>query len=132
MNQQAQALGALHALSDGFAARDVARCLACYTSHPDISYLGSEAGELGHGRRAVRALLTELFRRPEAYSWHATTVTVHPAGDLLHITADATGLTSGDDGTRQQFPYRLSGLLQPDTGRLRWRVVVGAEPAPPG
>lgn len=132
MNQQAQALGALHALSDGFAARDVDRCLACYTSHPDISYLGSETEEVAHGRRAVRALLTELFRRPEAYSWHATTVTMHAAGDLLHVTAEATGLISGDDGSRQPFPYRLSGLLQPNSGKLRWRVIVGAELTPPG
>ena len=111
-----------------FAARDVERCLACYVRDDDISYVGSEAGEIAHGRRAVRRLLTDLFRRPEAYSWDPTSHAVHPVGKVIHLTAEATGHATSDDGSHEDFPYRLTGLLQPTSSGWKWRVCVGAEP----
>jgi ketosteroid isomerase-like protein len=121
-------LEAVSALSAGFAARDVDRCLACYVSDDDISYVGSEAGETAHGREAVRRLLDELFRRPDAYSWDPTSFVVHRARDIIHLTVEATGHTTDVEGNRDDFPYRLSGLLQPSNGRWQWRVCVAAEP----
>jgi len=124
-------LHAVSALSDGFAARDVDRCLACYVPDEDVSYVGSEQGETAHGRQAVHKLLTRLFSRPEAYSWDLTTTVVHPAGNLIHLTAEGTGHATSDDGSREDFPYRLSGLLQPTSKGWKWRICVGAEPAVP-
>jgi ketosteroid isomerase-like protein len=122
---------AVNALSDGFAARDVDRCLACYVPDDNIIYIGSEDGETAHGRQAVHRLLTELFLRPEAYSWDLTSAVVHPAGNLIHLTAEATGHVTTDGGSREDFPYRISGLLQPSGKGWQWRICVGAEPAVP-
>lgn len=122
------ARAAVAALSAAFAARDVDRTLSCFTGDSDISYVGSEAGEAAHGRQEVRGLLVALFSRPEAYSWQATRVTVHAAGDVLHVVADAAGRAVHDDGDAQTFTYRLTGLLQPDGDAWRWRVCAGTEP----
>lgn len=132
MTAHPAAMHAVSALSAAFAARDVERCLACYTSDDDISYVGSEAGESAHGREAVRRLLTELFRRPEAYTWDPTSLVKHPVGDVIHVTADATGHATRDDGGRDDYPYRLTGLLQPTDSGWKWRVCAGAEPTIPG
>ena len=122
------ALQAVSALSAGFAARNVDCCLGCYVRDDDISYVGSEAGELAHGRQAVRRLLTHLFRRPDAYSWDPTQLVAHPVGGVVHLTAEATGHATSDDGTREDFPYRLTGILQPTSSGWKWRVCVGTEP----
>jgi ketosteroid isomerase-like protein len=115
-------------LSDAFRSRDLRAALSCFVTDDDISYTGSESGEHAHGAAAVAALFTDLFARPEAYSWDLHTATVHTAGRVAYLTCEATGHLHPDTGRDQTFPYRLSGLVQYTESGWKWRACHGCEP----
>jgi ketosteroid isomerase-like protein len=116
-------------LGQAFLARDVEATLACFVPEDDITYVGSEAGESATGRAAVRELLAGLFARPEAYSWQATSATVHSLPGAAFVIADADGAEHGADGTVEPFAYRITGLLsRRSSGAWLWRAVQGSEP----
>jgi uncharacterized protein (TIGR02246 family) len=116
-------------LGRAFLSRDVEGALACFVPDDDITYVGSEAGECATGRDAVRALLTGLFARPAAYTWQATSVTVHSLAGGAFVIAEADGAEHTDDGKVEPFPYRITGLLsRRGSGAWLWRAVQGSEP----
>lgn len=119
---------AVDRLGAAFGARDVAAALACFVPDADITYVGSEAGERAEGRAAVEALLADLFARDEAYSWRAREVSVHRYGPVAFLIAETDATVVTDAGGREQFAYRLSGLLQLVDGEWRWRACMGSEP----
>ncbi|MGX6600578.1 nuclear transport factor 2 family protein [Micromonosporaceae bacterium Da 78-11] len=119
---------AVHALSDAFAARDLPAALACFVPGDDIGYAGSEQAETATGRAALTELLAGVLGRDEAYSWRATTVTVHEFGTLAYLFAEADGSVLGDDGTTESFPYRVSGLVERVGDDWLWRHCHGCEP----
>lgn len=115
-----------------FLARDVDATLACFVPDDDITYVGSEAGESATGRAAVRELLAGLFARPAAYTWQATSATVHSLPGAAFVIAEADGTERAPDGTVEPFAYRITGLLsRRPSGAWLWRAVQGAEPAGP-
>ncbi|WP_330186299.1 nuclear transport factor 2 family protein [Dactylosporangium sp. AC04546] len=117
-------------LGAAFLAQDVEAVLACFVPDDDITYVGSESGESATGRDGVRALLTKLFERPEAYSWQATAATIHALPGAAFVIAEADGTAHASDGTVERFPYRVTGLLsRRSSGAWLWRAVQGAEPA---
>lgn len=130
MNSHAPVIAAVERLSAAFAARDVAAALACFVTGDDIGYAGSEHAENAAGRVAVTALLTKIFARPEAYSWQATTISVRHHAGSAYLFAEADGFAHTDDGSVVPFPYRISGILEEQTGQWRWRHCHGCEPAP--
>ena len=116
-------------LGRAFLARDVEAALACFVPDEDITYVGSESGESATGRTAVRELLAGLFARDEAYSWQATSATVHSLPGAAFVIAEADGTEHAADGSVSPFPYRLTGLLsRRSSGAWLWRAVQGAEP----
>ncbi|GAA4255248.1 YybH family protein [Dactylosporangium darangshiense] len=118
-------------LGHAFLTRDVEAALACFVPDDDITYVGSEAGESATGRDAVRALLTGLFARPEAYGWQTTSATVHSLPGAAFLIAEADGAEHAADGTVEPFPYRITGLLsRRSSGAWLWRAVQGSEPTP--
>ncbi|MFB9413940.1 YybH family protein [Dactylosporangium matsuzakiense] len=120
-------------LGEGFLARDLEGVMACFVPEDDITYVGSEAGESATGRAAVRELLAELFARPAAYTWQATSATVHTLPGGAFIIAEADGAEHTADGTVEPFPYRITGLLsRRNSGAWLWRAVQGSEPTQPG
>jgi len=119
---------AVRDLSDAFAARDLGAALACFAAGDDIGYAGSEKAETASGRDAVSALLGEIFLRSEAYAWTAAATTVHRHGGHAYVFAEAEGTVRTDAGVTENFPYRISGLVELSDGRWRWRHCQGSEP----
>ena len=125
----AELLRAASMLADAFRRRDLKAALACFVTDDDISYVGSEPGERADGAAAVTALLTELFARPEAYSWDVHTASaVHAAAGIAYLTCEAVGHVHTDAGQHETYPYRLSGLLQHTESGWLWRACHGCEP----
>ena len=116
-------------LGRAFLDQDVEAALACFVPDDDITYFGSESGESATGRESVRALLAGLFARDEAYTWQATSATVHSLPGAAFVIAEADGAEHAPDGTVEPFPYRITGLLsRRSSGAWLWRAVQGAEP----
>ena len=120
---------AVRDLGDAFAARDLQAALACFAPGDDVGYAGSERAECATGRRALTALLGEVFQRPEAYGWQVRESTVHLAGPRAYVFAEADGVARADDGTQESFPYRVSGCVEQVDGRWLWRHCQGSEPS---
>ncbi|WP_249998077.1 nuclear transport factor 2 family protein [Actinoplanes sp. M2I2] len=120
---------AVRDLSEAFAARDLNAALACFAPGDDIGYTGSELTESARGRAALTALLGDVFARPEAYAWQARESTVHRAGSRAYVFAEADGEARADAGGRENFPYRVSGLVEQVDGRWLWRHCQGSEPS---
>ncbi|MFG2037291.1 YybH family protein [Dactylosporangium sp. NPDC048998] len=119
-------------LGHAFLTRDLEEALACFVPDDDITYAGSEAGESATGREAVRELLSGLFARPSAYTWQATSATVHTLPGAAFVIAEADGAEHTADGTIEPFPYRITGLLsRRSSGAWLWRAVQGSEPTSP-
>jgi len=125
------ALHAARRLADAFRARDLHAAMDCFAQDGDITYVGSEPGEQATGRAAVAALLTELFARPEAYSWNIHDADIYARGGLAYLSCEATGYASTDTGVEESFPYRLSGLLEHTESGWLWRACHGCEPSSP-
>jgi ketosteroid isomerase-like protein len=121
---------AVRELSDAFAARDLPAALACFAPGDDVGYAGSERAETATGRAALTALLTGVFARDEAYSWRATSVTVHEFGAsaYAYVFAEADGSVRTDAGGTDAFAYRVSGLVERVGDRWLWRHCHGCEP----
>jgi len=116
-------------LGRAFLTRDLDAAMACFVPDDDITYVGSESGESATGRDAVRELLGELFARPAAYTWQATSATVHTLPGGAFVIADADGAEHTAAGTVEPFPYRITGLLsRRNSGAWLWRAVHGSEP----
>lgn len=112
-----------------FRSRDVDAVLAGFVPNDDITYVGLAAGESATGRKAIRALLGELFARPVAYTWQTTSATVHVLADGAFVVAEADGEEHADDGTVTKFPYRVTGVLsRRPSGAWLWRAVQAARP----
>jgi ketosteroid isomerase-like protein len=120
---------AVRDLSEAFAARDLNAALACFAPGDDIGYAGSEKAETAVGRAELTALLGEVLLRTEAYAWEAHDVTVHTFGDRAYVFAEAEGTARPDDGAAENFPYRVSGLVEQVEGRWLWRHCQGSEPS---
>jgi len=120
---------AVHDLSEAFAARDLGAALACFAPGDDIGYAGSERAESAMGRAELTALLGEVFTRAEAYAWEPRETTVHLAGSRAYVFAEADGVARTDAGGHENFPYRVSGLVEQVEGRWLWRHCQGSEPS---
>ncbi|MBL7255362.1 nuclear transport factor 2 family protein [Paractinoplanes lichenicola] len=120
---------AVHDLSEAFAARDLNAALACFTPGDDIAYAGSELTETATGRAALTTLLGDVFLRPESYAWKAGDIVIHRFGDHAYVFAEASGVARPDEGTEENFPYRVSGLVEQVGGRWLWRHCQGGEPS---
>ena len=124
MNPAAEALDAL---SRAFAAQDLNAALGCFVEDDDVTYAGSELGEVAAGRDELRALLAGLFERDVAYSWHVKKVWSCSRGDIELVVADAVGHSEGP-GENEDFAYRLSGALSREADGWRWLQLHGSEP----
>ena len=108
-----------------------------FTDQGEVTYAGSERGEIAVGLPALRLLLADLFSRGERYSWSC---------DSVHVTACAAGFAVLADATLFVDPWP-SRATRPDarersriasaassrcpTTSWRWRVCHGTEPTPP-
>jgi len=121
----------LRALSAAFATRDTEGLLRLFSGTSGVTYAGSEAGEKATGPSELRLLLSDLLARPPAYSFEFRDVTFSEHSGLVWLLADGDCTETGEDGERDTFAYRLTGVLAREAGRWRWLVLVGSEPSAP-
>ena len=120
----------LRALSSAFQTRDAEALITLFSATPDVTYAGSESGEKATGQADLRRLLSDLLSRPMAYSFEFNDLTFSEHSGMVWLLADGHGAETGDDGTTETFPYRLTGLLAHEEAHWRWLMLAGSEPTP--
>lgn len=95
---------------------------------PDVSILGSAAGEEFDGPGAVAACLEALTSRSTTHGWRWLDRRVSVAGDVAWLIAEAFWVTNHADGTQTERPYRVTGVLLKRERGWQWVQYHGSEP----
>ena len=119
---------ALRRMSEGFERKDLPGLLADFSDEGSVTYAGSETGELATGKPALETLLTTLLARDVHYSFTFADIRADTVGDTIWVVAEGTGRESAMDGSAEDFPYRVCGLLVSEHQGYRWLVLNGGEP----
>jgi ketosteroid isomerase-like protein len=118
---------ALVRLNERLASRDPA-VIDEFMPDDDTQLVGSELGEVAHGRAAVEAHFRKLYDRTETltFDWREVDVSVHGPIAWLHAEGHAVVREAGAERRR---PYRLTGVFELSHGQWKWRLFHGSEPA---
>jgi uncharacterized protein (TIGR02246 family) len=116
----------LERLNQGFARQDVQQVLKLFAPDPEITFIGSEAGETAAGPAELRNLLEGLFARPETYRWHWGELHINTNGQTAWLVSHAVLLVEGPESL--ELPYRITLVLQ--RRGTSWRIMHyhGSEP----
>jgi ketosteroid isomerase-like protein len=120
----------LRVLSTAFQTKDVESLLRLFSTTATVTYAGSESGEKATGPTELRALLSDLLGRPMAYSFEFRDITFSEQDGLAWLLADGDCTQTGDDGAKETFAYRLTGVLANESAQWRWLLLAGSEPTP--
>ncbi|MDQ2758830.1 MAG: nuclear transport factor 2 family protein [Actinomycetota bacterium] len=120
----------LRTLSRAFHTRDAEALMELFSATENVTYAGSESGEMATGPHEVRRLLSDLLSRPTAYSFEFRDLTFGEHRGTVWLVADGDGTQTGDDGTTEAFPYRVTGVLAHEDAHWRWLMLTGSEPTP--
>ena len=121
---------ALADLSAAFHTRDVERLLDSFSSSPNATYAGSEAGERATGMIELSRLFTRLLSREAAYTFHFPDLLHSKEFDLVWLLADGQGFEHRPGLPPDPFDYRITGVLRRERDRWRWLLLAGSEPTP--
>ena len=116
---------ALDSLIQAVSARDLDKTLASLSFMHGPTVVGSEEGESAHGREAVEAFFTRIYRRPQGFRFEfpQRLWTVH--GDVAWLVGDGTVIEPAEVAAK---PYRLTAVLVRDEATWRLSLWSGAEP----
>jgi len=117
---------ALERFFDLVAARDRA-VLQEFAAGDAVHLVGSDAGEIAAGRQELEAFFTRIFAKEARFSFAADRVDGWQAGDLVWFFAEGV-MVVAQAGAEERRPYRITGVLEQEEGRWRWRHYHGAEP----
>jgi ketosteroid isomerase-like protein len=117
-------------LSDDFRTRDVQRLLDSFSSSPDATYAGSEAGEHATGAPALRELFTRLLRRQASYTFQFPGLVYSESDGIVWLLANGHGFEHHPGQTPHPFTYRVTGVLRRENNHWRWLLLAGSEPTP--
>lgn len=120
----------LRAFSTAFQTKDTEGLLRLFSTTATVTYAGSESGEKATGPTDLRRLLSDLLGRPMAYSFEFADITFSEQNELVWLLADGECTQTGDDGSKETFPYRLTGVLANEGAQWRWLLLAGSEPTP--
>jgi len=95
--------------------------------HRSALFIGSEPGEMARGRKAIRALLGNIFASPATVQFQWSSVEAACSGRTLWFFADGVVVITSPGG-EQRRPYGLSGILTKGKAGWRWRMFHGSEP----
>jgi|tagenome__1003787_1003787.scaffolds.fasta_scaffold20668090_1 hypothetical protein len=120
---------ALRRMSEGFERKDLPGLLADFSDDESVTYAGSETGEVATGKPALQTLLTTLLDRDVHYSFTFVDIRANAIGEAIWVLAEGAGRETAMDGSVEDFPYRVCGLLTPEHHHYRWLLLNGGEPA---
>jgi ketosteroid isomerase-like protein len=89
--------------------------------------VGSEPGEIAHGRPAITALFAAIFASPSAVHWEWDIIEAARQGDIGWFFAEGSAVLVGPEETVWRA-YRLSGVLVQHHGDWRLAQFHGSEP----
>jgi ketosteroid isomerase-like protein len=124
---QQQVLGVLGAFNDQLAARDLGGVLGLFVSDPDVTLVGSEAGEIAVGPGELRAFFERIFARAGTFRFEWRTCRVSAEGDVAWFFADAIAHYGEPEGVAS-VPYRTTGVLKRRGDRWVLAHYHGSEP----
>ena len=124
---EAAVLAGLDRLGSLLSAKDIA-FVDEFAASADVRLIGSEAGEIAEGRVAIEALVRKLYALPVSLGWEWARRSASVAGTVAWVFAEGD-VVIGRTGTVERVPYRMTGVLELDGGRWRWRQFHGSEPA---
>jgi ketosteroid isomerase-like protein len=122
-----QVLGVLGAFNDQLAVRDLDGVLGLFVSDPDVTLVGSEAGEIAVGPGELRAFFQRILARAGTFRFEWRTCRVSAEGDAAWFFADAIAHYSGPEGVASA-PYRTTGVLTRRGDRWLFAQYHGSEP----
>jgi ketosteroid isomerase-like protein len=122
-----QVLGVLGAFNDQLAARDLDAVLGLFVSDPDVTLVGSEAGEIAVGPGELRAFFRRIFARTGTFRFECSTCRVSAEGDVAWFFADGLARYSEPEGVTS-VPYRTTGVLKHRGDRWLFAHYHGSEP----
>ena len=93
----------------------------------DAMLVGSEPGEVAHGREAIRTLLAGIHAKPYRVTWQWDSVDATIEGETGWFFAEGSAIMD-DGGQLRRLAYRLAGVLHLADGHWRWRLFHGSEP----
>jgi ketosteroid isomerase-like protein len=120
-------LGVLGAFNDQLAARDLDGVLGLFVSDPDVTLVGSEAGEVAVGPGELRAFFQRIFARAGTFRFEWHTCRVSAGGDVAWFFADADAHYGEPEGAAS-VPYRTTGVLTRRGDRWLLAQYHGSEP----
>ncbi len=131
-DSDAQIRATLSALNSACAARDVDAFLALFDPSDEILFVGSDKGEVFHGREAIRGFMKRLYGLPFVFAFDLEKVTVRQEGDHGWVFVDGNMIRTGDRGKAAgktgTGPYRFSiTMVKRDSG-WKWQLFNGSVP----
>jgi uncharacterized protein (TIGR02246 family) len=123
----------LFAMNAACATRDLAEFMALFDDSDDILFVGSDGGEVFHGKAPVRDFMAQLFGLPFTFSFDLANLTVHQDGDTAWAFVDGNMIHTIDKGSSagkvRRMPYRFSiAMVNRGEGRWRWQLFHGSMP----
>jgi ketosteroid isomerase-like protein len=98
-----------------------------FAASDEVLLVGSDSGEIAHGRQELEAFFKRVYNHDASFSWTWNHINVWHTGDIAWFFADGQVLLTGPNGQRKS-PYRTSGVLERDGTRWYWRQYHGSEP----
>ncbi len=99
-----------------------------FVSDPDVTLIGSEAGEIAVGPAELRAFFKRIFARAGTFQFEWRTCRVSAQGDVAWFFAEVLAHYSEPEGAAN-VPYRTTGVLERRGDRWLLSHYHGSEPA---
>ncbi|MDB5540373.1 MAG: hypothetical protein JWQ89_2100 [Devosia sp.] len=94
----------------------------------DALLVGSDPGEIAHGRPAIAKLLAAIHARDYVVQWQFDMLRAGGGGDRAWLFGEGHAVLERPTGATR-IAYRLSGALLKTPEGWRWELFHGSEPA---
>lgn len=118
----------LDTLNAVMARRDVPAMMALFDDGDDILLVGSDTGEVFHGRTAVAGFIQALCGLPFVFSFETPNVTIRQTGRSAWVFVDGSMVHTRDSGQVTRSPYRFSVAMVKRGHLWRWQLFHGSVP----
>jgi ketosteroid isomerase-like protein len=118
----------LSTLNEVMARRDAPALMALFDDDDDILLVGSDTGEVYHGRIAVAGFIKALCGLPFVFSFETPDVTIRQEGRSAWVFVNGTMVHTRDNGQVTRRPYRFSVAMVKRGQAWRWQLFHGSVP----
>lgn len=131
-NDQVEIRATLDALNDACAKRDIHAFMGLFEENDQILLVGSDTGEVYHGRKEISGFMEMLFNLPFVFSFDLKNLTLRQDRNSAWLFTDGNMIHTGDKGesagTVAAKPYRFSVTLVKRDEVWKWQLFHGSVP----